>query len=406
MTRYAVKAVSASGEARHLYKEAACENEAALATLHDGLTPVSISPAGQGWMQRLGQPVVLRGRMRLPDIALFCEQMGVMAASGLTVEESLTVLSRQSQDRPAAGLARRLLPRIQAGMPLSDALQPEPHLPAYLPSMVRAAETGGRVGDGFAEAGKYLARQSATRSTLVNALTYPAVVMGTVLVAMVLVLTVVVPGFEPIFAGEEHRLPALTRAVLWLSAVVTQHGVGVSLLLLAWVLVPALLLRRSSRWRKRIVGTAARLRPVRLARQLDVARVLGVLGLLLRGGVEVSEAVALSAPAAASGALRDSLAACSRRLREGASISAALRAVVAIPEETRALIEVGEHTGELGATTMRAAQLLEADTSQQIERLVALANPLAIALLGLVVGLLVGGVMLGILSINQLALRP
>jgi general secretion pathway protein F len=139
--------------------------------------------------------------------------------------------------------------------------------------------------------------------------------------------------------------------------------------------------------------------------QLNVSRVLSVLGMLFQSGVEASEAVLLAAQAAGSKRLRDALEGASRRLREGGSIGTTLETIRVIPDETCALIEVGEHTGELGKTTLRAAQLLERDTSEQIERMLALVNPLAIAFLGVVVGLVVGGVMLGILSINQLALR-
>ncbi|MDF0678012.1 MAG: type II secretion system F family protein [Nitrosomonas sp.] len=138
---------------------------------------------------------------------------------------------------------------------------------------------------------------------------------------------------------------------------------------------------------------------------MNVSRVLNVLGMLFQSGVEASEAVLLAAQAAGSKRLRVALEGASRKLREGGTIGTTLEAIYVIPDETCALIEVGEHTGELGKTTLRAAQLLERDTSEQLERMLALVNPLAIAFLGIVVGLVVGGVMLGILSINQLALR-
>lgn len=139
--------------------------------------------------------------------------------------------------------------------------------------------------------------------------------------------------------------------------------------------------------------------------RLNVSRMLGVLGMLFQSGVEASEAVLLTAQAAGSRRLRVALEGASRQLREGSTIGAALESIGAIPDETCALIEVGEHTGALGTATLRAAQLLERDASEQLERTLALVNPLAIAFLGIVVGLVVGGVMLGILSINQLALR-
>lgn len=404
-SRYAIRAVAPSGEVRHFTREAATENAAALDVLREGLTPISIVRRDGGLLDALNRPLALGARPRIADVALFCEQMSAMTASGLTVEQALRVISRQGAERHTTKTAQRLLPRIQAGMALSAALAAEPGLPSYLTGMVRAAETGGKLSDGLGDAGRYMQRQADTRGGLINALAYPAVVLITVIIALTLVLAVVIPAFEPIFAGEEHRLPAITRAVLWLSSLVVHDLLKVSLFAGATLLVGVAALYRFPRLRHRVQQGASRLRPVRLAMQLDVSRVLGVLGMLFRSGVEVSEAVALAARSAGSSRLRTALEDAARQLREGVSISAALGSVAAIPDDTRALIEVGEHTGELGATTLRAAQLLEADTAYQIGRLVALANPIAIAFLGVAVGLVVGGVMLGILSINQLALR-
>lgn len=405
MSRYAIKAVTPSGEIQRLSREAATENDVALILLREGLTPISIVKRDGGLIDILNRPIALGPRQRVSDVALFCEQIGTMIASGLTVEQALRVISKQRTERQTTKTAQRLLPRIQTGMSLSAALAMESDLPPYLTGMIRAAETGGKLSEGLADAGRYMQRQASTRSGLLNALAYPAVVLITVVIALALVLVIVIPSFEPIFAGEEHQLPAITQAVLWLSNLAVHHMLNVSLFTAWTMLMGSAVLYQFPTLRHWIHTRISHLRPLQLATQLDVSRVLGVMGMLFRSGVEVSEAVALAARAAASSRLRTALESTSRQLREGVSISAALGSVGAIPGDTHALIEVGEHTGELGETTLRAAQLLESDTSYQIARLVALANPIAIIFLGISVGLVVGGVMLGILSINQLALR-
>lgn len=405
MRRFTVRALTADGESRILIREAKDAEGLALELIGENLTPLRITEQDGSITDLLSRPVMLNRGMPLRDVALFCEQIGAMLASGLTVEQALRVVSRQVGKRPSARLARSLLPRIQAGAPLSAALSAEPGMPQYLPPMIRAAESGGDLADGLEAAGRHLQRQAGTRAEIGNALTYPAIVLATVLLALVVVLTVVIPGFEPIFAGEEHRLPGMTRFVLWLSDMVLNHALAALLWSLGLVTAGFVLYRRFP-WFDTWLGAAARrLPPVRLMERLNVSRMLGVLGMLFQSGVEASEAVLLTAQAAGSRRLRVALEGASRQLREGSTIGAALESIGAIPDETCALIEVGEHTGALGTATLRAAQLLERDASEQLERTLALVNPLAIAFLGIVVGLVVGGVMLGILSINQLALR-
>jgi len=227
MSRYAIRAVAPSGEIHHFSREATTENEVALKVLREGLTPISIVQRDGGLVDFLNRPIALGTRQRVGDVALFCEQMGTMTASGLTVEQALRVISKQRIERDTTKTALRLLPRIQTGMSLSAALAAEPGLPPYLPGMIRAAETGGKLSEGLADAGRYMQRQASTRNGLLNALAYPAVVLITVVIALALVLIIVIPSFEPIFAGEEHQLPAITRAVLWLSNLAIHHLLNV-----------------------------------------------------------------------------------------------------------------------------------------------------------------------------------
>jgi general secretion pathway protein F len=405
VTRFTVRALAADGETRILIREAKDAEGLALALLAENLTPLRITEQDGSLGDFLSRPVTLTRRMALRDVALFCEQIGAMLASGLTVEQALRVVSRQAGKRPSARLARSLLPRIQAGALLSDALGAEPGMPHYLPPMVRATEIGGELAAGLEAAGRHLQRQAGTRAEIGNSLTYPAIVLATVVLALLVVLTVVIPGFEPIFAGEEHRLPGMTRFVLWLSDMVVNHALAALLWGLGLVVAALVLYQHSPAFGNRLATVARRLPPVRLMEKLNVSRMLGVLGMLFQSGVEASEAMLLTAQAAGSRHLRAALERASRQLREGSSIGAALESIGSIPDETCALIEVGEHTGALGPATLRAAQLLERDASEQLDRTLALVNPLAIAFLGVVVGLVVGGVMMGILSINQLALR-
>jgi general secretion pathway protein F len=103
--------------------------------------------------------------------------------------------------------------------------------------------------------------------------------------------------------------------------------------------------------------------------------------------------------------LRHALQNGATRLREGSSISEVFAAMPILPATTGILIAVGERTGQMGAAMLQAARLLEADTQARIDRWLAIANPAAVVVLGGVIAFLIAGLMLGILSISQLALK-
>ncbi|MES2161411.1 MAG: type II secretion system F family protein [Pseudomonadota bacterium] len=405
MRQYDIRLLTAAGREQSRTVEAESEQAAALAVLASGATPLQIRLRGSGWLERLNAPLRRADAIGLADLALFAEQLAEMLRAGVTLEQALTLLSRDASRNQLGALAARLLRQVRAGSALSQALAGERAIPPFFAGLVRGAERGGTLGEGLHYLGDYLGRQAATRSKIIATLTYPAIVVVTALFALAFVLTVVIPEFAPLFAGEESKLPLVTRLVLWMSELVTTRLPLIVALALGAPAAVALLARRVAPVRQLLGRLAMRLPPVALALRLDVAKTMRVLGALLASGVEVSEALTLAQAAAGAPALRRGLQQAARLVREGSSFSAALEAIAVVPESLTTLLAVGERTGELGAATLRAATVLELETGRRVDRLIAVLNPIAVVVLGALIALLISGVMLGILSANQFALR-
>jgi len=90
------------------------------------------------------------------------------------------------------------------------------------------------------------------------------------------------------------------------------------------------------------------------------------------------------------------------RVREGASISAALEPLEWLPALTQRLIRGGERAGELGDMLEHAAALQEADLADAGQVLLAVLQPLLILLVGLVVLYIVLAILLPIMNLSQL----
>lgn len=384
---------------------AGSEKEAALSLLTQGLTPVQIRERRHGWLDRLNQPLDSTSRLRLMDLAVFAEQLSEMLKAGVTVEQALALIARDSSRKKTAALATRLVTKVRAGDSLSQAMAVEQAIPDFFRGLIRGSERGGKLAEGLAYLAEYLMQSEETRGKVIATLTYPAIVVATAIFAFFFVLVVVIPELAPLFAGEEHKLPFLTRIVLWLSELVTDRSWVLALVMIGgpatfWVGV-----RRVKSFADRVTRFVARIPIVDMLVRLDVAKTFRVLGALLASGVEVSEAVSLARESATSRRLKQGLLAASRQLREGSVFTGAMQAIDVVPESLISLISVGERTGDLGTATIRAAHLLELETRRRVDQLISLLSPVAVLLLGLMIAFLISGVMLGILSANQLVLR-
>jgi len=402
MTEYRCLVVSGEGREAWRIVDAPTEKSAIARLLADGLTPIEVKSGAMSLVDRLNQPVRWRSGLGLAEQSLILTQLATLIRSGLPVDRCLDLLRDQSPNARQRDLLALVLTGIRAGQSLASALERQSGFPGYVIGVIRSAERSGRLGDALTSLAARMTAAAATRRQLVNALTYPAAVLAATLLALALVLTLVVPQFEPIFAGEEARLPALTRAVLALSSLVTGHW---ALILAGLFLVPAAFyfgLRSEAggtlvqRFRRHIPG-------MMLRDQYLAAQFTGVFATLIGNGVAVMKALPLARSAIGSERWRRHIGEVERRVREGATLSRALAAEAFVPKTAIRLIEVGERSGQLAETCGKASEIMGDSARARIDRIVSLANPIAIVTLGGIVGMLVAGVMLGIFSLGDFA---
>lgn len=402
MTEYRCLVVSPEGRSSWRTIDAASEKSAIARLVGDGLTPLEVKSGALSIADRLNQPVRFGRALGIAEQSLILTQLATLIRAGLPVDRSLDLLRDQSPRPAQRDLLALVLAGIRSGQSLAFALEQRDAFPGYVIGVVRSAERAGRLGDALTALAERLTASAATRRQLVTALTYPAAVLAATLIALALVLTMVVPQFEPIFAGQEEKLPTLTRAVLALSSAVTSNGL---ILLAVMILVPiaGILFLRSEtggalmhRGRRHIPG-------LMLRDQYLAAQFTGIFATLVGNGVTVIKALPLARSAIGSERWRRHLAEVERRVREGATLSRALASGAFVPTTAVRLIQVGERSGQLADTCAKASQIMGDAARARIDRIVSLANPIAIVTLGGIVAMLVAGVMLGIFSLGDFA---
>lgn len=382
--------------------EAPDREAAVMRLVGEGAVPLDLRSGGQSLSELLQQPIHLSLGLPVTEQALILRQLATLVGSGVPVDRSLDLLAEQSSHRLARRTLSEMLTAVRGGTGLAAAFEAAGVFPAFVAGVVRAAEKGGRLSFALASIAERLELIASIRRQLITALSYPAAIFAATVGALLLVLMGVVPQFAPLFEGEEERLPLLTRGVLFLSNMVIEH----SLLLMLLVATLSLLgiaafkidgvratLERHRRW----------LPLMSLRDQYMAAQFASLLGTLLANGLKLVEALPLVRGALGSGIWDRFLRQVEHLIRAGHSLSAALATGDLVPSTVVRLIEVGERTGKLAENSLQAGKILSDAARARIDRMVALANPIAIISLGGLVGALVAGVMLGIFAMGDFA---
>ena len=212
--------------------------------------------------------------------------------------------------------------------------------------------------------------------------------MGVGSVVALFLMGYVVPRFATVYQGSGRPLPIASQwLLLWGQWVSDNRGVVFITLLTAiavagWSIRHVILKFGWMRLLQWLPGAAPRLRV------LELSRLYLSMGMLIEGGISITRAMEL-ARAVLPQASQADLSAAQSEVSQGNSLSMSLENHgLATPVALR-LIRVGEQTGQLGTMLSRAAAFYDNETQRWIERFTKAFEPILMAAIGIVIGLIV-----------------
>jgi general secretion pathway protein F len=402
---FVYKAVSPDGAVIRGQIEAPDRSTAAVRLRARGHVPLALDIAGpvHGIRALLAMEIGGGGKFGPGLLAEFIGRLALLLEAGVALEASLALLASSEGALGIRDKAGGLLRKLRGGASLGEAMAAERGVFSPLViAMVRAGEVSGSLAATLGQLAGYLARAEAVRQSVRSALIYPAVLLVSALGTVLLVLLVVLPQLEPVFADSGARLPLLTRFAFAASALVREAWWA----LLVAALVIGLSIRRllqDPSVRARLDRLLLRMPVLGLAlRRAEAGRFARVLAALVGGGVALSTALALAQPVLSNRAFADAVSKIAVAVREGGGLAVPLARARVFPDLAEQMIRIGEATGRLDTMLLRLAEILESEVQRTLDRSLALLVPGLTLGLGALVAGIISSVMLAVLGVNDM----
>ncbi len=401
MPWYDYAALDTRGHTRTGTLEAPSESTARGELDRRGWVPVSLTTSTQG-----APPGRLwSGRFNGRDLTLTTRQLATLVEVA-PLEEALRTLASQAE-KPAV---RRTLSGVHAGIVegqrLSQAMSNQGRaFPPLYRAMIAAGEGTGALPQILQRLADLHERQQQVRGKLLATLIYPTVLAVVAMGVVIALMTFVVPKVVEQFDSMGRALPWLTRAVIAVSDLLTGWG---------WLLVLALALGafglsnlfRQEAFRLRFDHWLLGLPGVgKLIRNLHAARLARTLSVMLASGLPMLEGLRATVDTVGNRVLRNATRAMAESIREGGSLSQAMRSAGIFPPILLYMAASGEASGQLGVMLERAADYLEREFGTFTSALMSLLEPAIIVLMGAIVAAIVLSILLPILQFNSMVGR-
>ncbi len=397
---FTYKAVENSGLEREGTIDALNSEIAITSLQRRGLVVTSISEADKKSL--LDTNISLFQGISNRDIVVLSRQISTLFEAQVSALRVFRLLSGEVENKQLGKILAEVSDDIQGGSSMSKAMEKhKTAFSAFYVSMVRAGEESGKLTQSFLYLADYLDRNYEVSSKAKNALIYPAFIISTFIIVMILMLTMVIPRISAILTESGQAIPFYTQVVVGFSNFLVNYGVFLVPLI---ILVGYFLFRFSKTDQGQISFSSLKLQIPYvgdLYKKLYLSRMADNFSTMLDSGIPIVRVMEVTADVVDNRIYQDILREAADKVTAGSTLSQALGNRPEIPGIMIAMIKVGEESGEMGAILKTLAKFYSREVVNAVDTLVDLIEPVMIVLLGLGVGMLLASVLIPIYNLSS-----
>ncbi len=339
------------------------------------------------------------------ELVMYMHQLTTLLESKVSLEEAVESLAESSGQPFIAKEFEKIGAGLRRGENFSKALKSSLiPLPGYFYPLCEAGELTGKLGPALRDGVTQWEYDMEVATEMRNAMTYPMILIFTGIGAVMLIFAVVVPKFVNLLDKSKAEVPFLAQAVLRTGEFVNNNLIVISALA-AGIVAIVVYGFANPEIRLKVRDFFSKVPMFReWLMESEIAHWSAMLATLLENRVELMRALELARSFVVSSQLQARLAHVSKSVKNGVHLSHSLQEAGAITPMGFNLIRVGERTGELAAMLRSMTALYTSSVRARTKRFLVLLEPLAIIMIGGVVGLIMAGIILAITSVNNISI--
>src|SRR6185437_1164655 len=303
---------------------------------------------------------------------LFAKRLSFLVKANIPIVESLYLIRKQTKSRSKVKIFESVINDVSNGQYLATSLSKFGTIfGEFTVNIIRVGELSGILGQNLQYLAEELTKKQALRAKVVGALVYPLFITVATLGVTSLITAFIFPKLMPIFSSLHIQLPLTTRMLIAVSAYLCAWGVATLLAMAVFVCVVVLIRSKSEKVRLLFDGLACKV-PLMGAvmKSYNLANFCRTLGLLLKSGVSLPEAISISADTTRNLVYQKAYRVLAKNVTKGEPISRTLERMPALfPDTMTYMISIGETTGDLTATLAYLSDLYEAEVDELTKNL-------------------------------------
>lgn len=328
----------------------------------------------------------------------------MVVKAGLPIFKGLTIIRAQATSKTLQRIVDQVLQDVNNGKFLADSLERYKDIFGdFFVNIVRVGEASGTLSQNLLYLADELKKSKELRSKVRGAMVYPMIILVATLSLTSFLAFFILPKLLPVLNGLKVALPPTTKFLLAAVAYATNYGL-LTIGLIVAVAVGFHFAKKRIRPFRYIMHRLIFFIPVvsKLVIAVNMVTFARVLGMLLKSGVKIVEAVDITLHTLPNLVYQDLLTKANEEVKRGGQLATILdRHRNFFPVLLSGMIQVGENTGNLEENLFYVSEYYDEEVTNSLQNLTSFLEPIMLLIMGGMVGFVAISIITPIYSLSQ-----
>ncbi len=357
------------------------------------------------WIQMLhGSSGANKVKIKTKDLIFFITQLSTYLKSGITLIESLKILSRQYKKKSYKKIFKMIIYDLSMGENLSTAMENRGvAFPNLLITMVKSSEMTGELPEVLDDMSDYYTETEKTRKQMITAMMYPSIVFIFAIGVLTFIMLYVIPKFVDIYDSMDGvEIPKITKFIMNTSYFLKKNIIYIGIGVVIFLLLFRFLYKKNRAFRTIIQWSLMHIPVVNnIIIFKEVTMFTKTFSSLLAHNVYITDSMEILSRVTQNEIYKSLIFNTVTNLARGERLSAEFDGHWAFPIPAYEMIVTGERTGQLPEMMSKVSVYYQELHQNSVTRIKTFIEPILIVFLTAMVGVIVLSIVLPMFNMYQ-----
>ena len=329
----------------------------------------------------------------LQYISSFCMSLHLAMQAGIAVSEGVSLFEQEEPDATRRETIHIIYSALDLGEQLSKGVRDTGAFPDYMIDMVEVGEKTGKLDETLLSLSRYYDRQVQMSKSVRSAVTYPAMLLGVLLLVLIIFIVKVLPIFYDVYNQLGAKMSGFATGAMSFGIWLGTNWLPIVIVVAVLIILAVVFHRALGRGIRKLFMSGS------LGKSMLGARFSGIMAMTMSSGMDMFEAFTMAARLTDDKAAAAKIQESAKQIAQGASFSQCITDIGVLPTLYNRMISIGVKTGSADKVMEEIAMRTGDDANDRLESFVGKIEPTLVIVMSVLVGLLLLSVMLPLAGI-------